>query len=81
MVARNNLINTLCLTLFNDIQAMLHLIKGVFDYRNNQLTQSQFTLATEYACRWLDVTYVRVGNYFWKTARMAVITVVWFYIW
>lgn len=64
MVARNNLINTLCLIAFNDSQAMLHLIKGVFDYRNNQLTQCQFTLATKYACGWLDVTYVRVGNYF-----------------
>lgn len=42
MVARNNLI--LCLIPFNDSQAMLHLIKEVFDYRNNQLTQSQFTL-------------------------------------
>lgn len=51
MVARNNLINTLCLIPFSDSQAMLHLIKGAFDYRNNQLTKSQFSLATKYACR------------------------------
>lgn len=51
MVARNNSINTLCLIPFNYIQAMLHLIKGAFDYRNNQLTESQFTLATKYARR------------------------------
>lgn len=51
MVARKSLINTLCLIPFNDIQAMPRLIKGVFDYRNNQLTESQFTQATKYACR------------------------------
>lgn len=64
MVDKKNLINTLCLIPFNDIQEMLHLIKGAFDYRNNQLKESQFTLATKYACRHLDVKYVRLGNYF-----------------
>lgn len=64
MVDKKNLINTLCLIPFNDIQEMLHLIKGAFDYRNNQLKESQFTLATKYACRQLDVKYVRLGNYF-----------------
>lgn len=49
VVARNNLINSLSLIPFNDIQAMLHLIKEAFDYRNNQLTKSQFRLTTKYA--------------------------------
>lgn len=41
---------------------MFHLIKGVFDYRNNQLTQSQFTLA------------MHVDGWMWHMQGLAIIS-------